>query len=79
MVVTGDITQIDLPLGQNSGLIEVQHILGKVKGIEFIGFTPKDVVRHHLVQHIIEAYQENDKGRNRHIPPPGDKNAPKLF
>ena len=79
MVVTGDVTQIDLPQGQSSGLITVQQILAKVKGIEFVGFTPKDVVRHHLVQHIIEAYQENDKNRNRHIPAPGDKNDPKLF
>jgi phosphate starvation-inducible PhoH-like protein len=79
MVVTGDVTQIDLPSGQTSGLITVQQILAQVKGIEFIAFTPKDVVRHHLVQHIIEAYQESEKGRNRHMPPPGDKNDPKLF
>ncbi len=79
MVVTGDITQIDLPSGRNSGLIEVQHILGKVKGIEFVGFTPKDVVRHHLVQSILEAYKETEKGRARSLPPSGDKNIPKLF
>src|SRR5277367_1017108 len=48
MVVTGDITQIDLPMGRNSGLIEVQRILSKVKGVEFIIFSPKDVVRHRL-------------------------------
>ncbi|HVZ79696.1 MAG TPA: PhoH family protein [bacterium] len=72
MVVTGDVTQIDLPVGRTSGLIEVQRILGQVKGIEFVTFSPRDVVRHPLVQNILEAYQENDKGRDR--PAPGDKN-----
>ena len=61
MVVTGDVTQIDLPQGKNSGLIEVQRILSNVKGIEFVQFSPKDVVRHHLVQHILEAYHTHDE------------------
>ncbi|HTC22588.1 MAG TPA: PhoH family protein [bacterium] len=60
MVVTGDVTQIDLPQGKSSGLIEVQRILSNVKGVEFIQFTPKDVVRHYLVQHILEAYHAHD-------------------
>jgi len=60
MVVTGDTTQIDLPIGKNSGLIEVQRVLSKVKGIEFVTFSPKDVVRHRLVQNIVEAYGEHD-------------------
>ncbi|HUO57263.1 MAG TPA: PhoH family protein [bacterium] len=61
MVVTGDVTQIDLPVGKISGLIEVQRILSKVKGIEFVPFSPKDVVRHRLVLNILEAYHEHDQ------------------
>jgi phosphate starvation-inducible PhoH-like protein len=61
IVVTGDGTQIDLPIGKNSGLLEIQRILSKVKGIEFIAFTPKDVVRHRLVQSIVEAYNQHEK------------------
>ena len=60
IVVTGDVTQIDLPLGKSSGLIEIQNILSKVRGIEFIQFSPKDVVRHRLVQNILEAYHDHD-------------------
>jgi phosphate starvation-inducible PhoH-like protein len=57
-VVTGDITQIDLPSGRSSGLIEVQKILDNIEGIRFIYFTNKDVVRHKLVQQIIKAYEK---------------------
>jgi len=56
-VVTGDITQIDLPEGRSSGLIEVQKILAQVEGIRFMYFTNRDVVRHKLVQEIIKAYE----------------------
>jgi phosphate starvation-inducible PhoH-like protein len=56
MVVTGDITQIDLPRSKQSGLLEVRHILGDVSGIDFHTFSGADVVRHPLVQKIIEAY-----------------------
>ncbi|MFQ5455832.1 MAG: PhoH family protein [Nitrospirota bacterium] len=56
-VITGDITQVDLPVGRPSGLIEVQKILSGIDGIEFIYFTQKDVVRHRLVQEIIKAYE----------------------
>jgi phosphate starvation-inducible PhoH-like protein len=56
-VVTGDITQIDLPSDRGSGLLEVQTILVNVKGIKFVYLTGKDVVRHELVQRIIEAYE----------------------
>jgi phosphate starvation-inducible protein PhoH and related proteins len=61
-VVTGDITQIDLPSGRNSGLIEVQKILDEVEGIRFVYFTNKDVVRHRLVQQIIKAYERYEDG-----------------
>ncbi|MCH8158661.1 MAG: PhoH family protein [Proteobacteria bacterium] len=60
-VVTGDVTQIDLPSGQVSGLNNAAGILADVKGVAFTYFTPKDVVRHQLVQRIVEAYEENDR------------------
>jgi phosphate starvation-inducible protein PhoH and related proteins len=56
-VVTGDITQIDLPDKRTSGLVEIQHILKGIKGIRFVYFSDKDVVRHPLVQKIIRAYE----------------------
>jgi phosphate starvation-inducible PhoH-like protein len=59
MVVTGDITQIDLPREQDSGLIVVGDILSKVEGIEFVRFGEEDVVRHKLVQRIVAAYNEH--------------------
>ncbi|MHB9024522.1 MAG: PhoH family protein [Armatimonadota bacterium] len=55
-VVTGDITQIDLPSGQRSGLIEVRQILEEVQGLQFVTFDETDVVRHPLVQRIVRAY-----------------------
>jgi phosphate starvation-inducible PhoH-like protein len=62
MVITGDVTQIDLPRGKSSGLIEVQRILKGIEEIGFIQFSEADVVRHALVQKIIIAYNEqNDK------------------
>jgi phosphate starvation-inducible PhoH-like protein len=60
-VVTGDITQIDLPIRQESGLKNAMKILEGVSGIAFTLFTPKDVVRHPLVQRIVEAYESNDE------------------
>jgi phosphate starvation-inducible PhoH-like protein len=59
MVVTGDITQIDLPREQASGLIQVREILGDVDGISFVEFGNEDVVRHKLVQRIVEAYKRH--------------------
>ena len=56
MVVTGDITQIDLPREQRSGLIVVEQILEDVEGVDFVRFGGADVVRHRLVQRIVEAY-----------------------
>lgn len=62
-IVTGDITQVDLPNEKTSGLVKVQHILDNIKGLEFIYLTQQDVVRHNLVQKIIDAYDhyENTK------------------
>lgn len=64
-VVTGDITQIDLPRGASSGLKEACHILRGIEGIEIRNFSEVDVVRHELVKRIIKAYNENDKKRAR--------------
>jgi len=60
-VITGDVTQVDLPTGKRSGLIEAERILSQISGIEFVYFTDKDVVRHKLVQMIIRAYEEQTK------------------
>lgn len=57
-VVTGDITQTDLPLGKSSGLVDAQRVLASVDGIAFVRFSKDDVVRHELVQRIIEAYEQ---------------------
>ena len=60
-VVTGDVTQIDLPNGQLSGLSNAVDVLQNVDGVSFTYFTPKDVVRHQLVQRIVKAYEDNDR------------------
>jgi len=57
VIITGDITQIDLPKKQTSGLVQIQKILANVKGVKFIYLTKKDVVRRKLVQKIVEAYE----------------------
>jgi phosphate starvation-inducible PhoH-like protein len=64
-VVTGDITQTDLPTGTNSGLVDAQSVLSDVDGIAFIHFSKEDVVRHELVQQIVEAYEERDAQKLR--------------
>src|SRR5256884_6702637 len=77
VVVTGDVTQIDLPREQASGLIQVQDILGSIDGIAFIRFGHEDVVRHRLVQRIVEAYKIHaeetgpPRQRERWCPPRG--------
>jgi phosphate starvation-inducible protein PhoH and related proteins len=64
-VITGDITQIDLPAGRRSGLLEAMDVVGKIEGIAFVHFNERDVVRHNLVQQIIRAYE------NFEAPAPG--------
>ncbi len=59
MVVTGDVTQVDLPREQQSGLMVVADIIGGVEGVEFVRLSGEDVVRHRLVQRIVEAYEEH--------------------
>jgi phosphate starvation-inducible PhoH-like protein len=65
VVVTGDITQIDLPREQRSGLVHVRDVLRGINGIRFVEFGHRDVVRHKLVQLIVEAYREHSDERNR--------------
>jgi phosphate starvation-inducible PhoH-like protein len=65
MIVTGDITQIDLPPNAASGLVESMHILARVHGIARVMFTKKDIVRHRLVRSIVEAYEKNDEQRRK--------------
>ncbi len=65
MVVTGDVTQIDLPSGTKSGLKVVQDILGTVEDLEFINLTSEDVVRHKLVSRIVEAYESWDQNKEK--------------
>jgi phosphate starvation-inducible PhoH-like protein len=60
-VITGDVTQVDLPSGKDSGLIQIQHILQGIHGIEFIYFSERDVVRHPLVQEIVKAYNRYEQ------------------
>lgn len=64
MIITGDLTQIDLPQKQNSGLILALDILKEVKGIAIVKMTKKDIVRHKLVTRIVEAYDAYDKSNN---------------
>ena len=80
VIVTGDVTQIDLPSGKRSGLIEAQRVLKGIKGIDFIEFDYSDVVRHRLVQRIIEAYEKYDQTRAAHQESEADseeKDAPR--
>ncbi len=63
MVVTGDVTQIDLPRGQSSGLVQATEVLRGLPGIAFCGFDQKDVVRHRLVKSIVEAYEKSPRRR----------------
>ena len=65
IVVTGDITQVDLPDGKRSGLVEVMRILKGIDDIAAVTFTEKDVVRHRLVQDIIKAYERHEEGKRR--------------
>lgn len=64
MIITGDMTQIDLPRSQKSGLIEALHILNNVEGIGVVNLDVRDIVRHKLVTRIVNAYEEYDKDYN---------------
>jgi phosphate starvation-inducible PhoH-like protein len=66
-VITGDITQIDLPNGARSGLVEATEILGDISGLKFVYFTDRDVIRHRLVQDIIKAYEKAEAKQRRQV------------
>ncbi|MFZ9584582.1 MAG: PhoH family protein [Pseudohongiellaceae bacterium] len=74
-VITGDVTQIDLPKGTRSGLVQVTGVLRSVKGVSFTWFTSADVVRHPIVQRIVEAYEEFDRQQTVAALPAGDKDS----
>ena len=61
MIITGDLTQIDLPQHSNSGLLHAQKVLNGVPGIGFVTMSKKDIVRHKLVTRIVEAYEKHEK------------------
>jgi phosphate starvation-inducible protein PhoH and related proteins len=63
-VVTGDITQVDLPAGQSSGLMVVRDILTGISGLSFSYLSSRDVVRHRIVQDIVEAYRRFDEAKS---------------
>jgi len=65
VVITGDITQVDLPEEKRSGLMNIQEVLEDVEGIRFVYFSEKDVVRHDLVQEIVKAYERHDSRQER--------------
>ena len=73
MIVTGDVTQIDLPRTTQSGLVQALRVLDKVDGIGRVEFGKKDIVRHHLVQRIVEAYERYDE---QQAAPPADTPKP---
>jgi phosphate starvation-inducible protein PhoH and related proteins len=80
-VITGDITQIDLPDSRRSGLVEAIEIVGKIEGIVMVYFDERDVVRHNLVQRIIKAYDEHaasHPANNRAPAAPGDRRPPRA-
>ncbi len=64
-IITGDITQIDLPVKADSGLVQIQEVLKNIDGIDFVYLTEKDVVRHHLVKKIIKAYESYQVNNNK--------------
>lgn len=76
MIVTGDMTQIDLPYAQKSGLIDALEVLKNVKGIAKVEFDVKDIVRHKLVQRIVEAYEKRAK---EPLPPKGEKEKQEVL
>ena len=76
MIITGDITQIDLPRSTQSGLIHALRVLENVKGVGKVEFTKKDIVRHHLVQRIVEAYERWDAA---HKDSDGKPAVPRTF
>jgi phosphate starvation-inducible PhoH-like protein len=71
-VITGDITQIDLD-GRRSGLVGLEQVLGEIDGVSFVHLTKKDVVRHKIVQDIVDAYERAGGSIGPNTPPPGGR------
>ena len=69
MIITGDATQIDLPRSTSSGLIQAMKVLRNVKGIGRVEFNKKDIIRHQLVQRIVEAYEQFDEEQKHNAQP----------
>jgi phosphate starvation-inducible PhoH-like protein len=67
-VITGDVTQIDLPNARRSGLLEAVEVLKNVEGLAFVHFDEADVVRHHLVQRIVRAYDTYGRAQQTQLP-----------
>ena len=67
MIITGDLTQTDLPHGQKSGLREAIDLLGDIEGISIVNLTEKDIVRHRLVTRIVNAFDKKDKEYEQRI------------
>ncbi|WP_447978061.1 PhoH family protein [Candidatus Nitrospira bockiana] len=78
-VVTGDITQVDLPADRVSGLVEIKEILQEIPGIKFVYFDEKDVVRHRLVQEIIKAYDRHGASRTAELKAMPDRSKRRLL
>ncbi|MFH0965272.1 MAG: PhoH family protein [Planctomycetota bacterium] len=76
-VVTGDTSQVDLPAGQTSGLIDAEGLLAEVDGVAFVTLTARDIVRHSLVQRIVNAYDARDAKTRRARPARREKSAPR--
>ena len=75
MIITGDITQIDLPRSVSSGLVQALRVLHDVPGIGRVEFGKKDIVRHHLVQRIVEAYEQYDGQQKQEQPEPSEEST----
>jgi phosphate starvation-inducible PhoH-like protein len=73
VVVTGDVTQVDLPEGTTSGLLEAERVLAGVPGLEILRFSRRDVIRHPMVQRIVDAYERDDAAGAEPTPPRGDR------
>ena len=76
IVVTGDVTQMDLPEGVTSGLVEASRVLRGVKGLAFVEFKATDIIRHEMVQRIVDAYERSDAGKAREAGHPGKPAGP---
>jgi phosphate starvation-inducible PhoH-like protein len=78
MIVTGDMSQVDLPRNVGSGLVQAQRILRGIPGIATVEFDKRDIVRHRLVQKIVEAYDKFELTQKQQTPPPTSPGSESL-